>query len=241
MYCGFCMVNVLIIGVGGVVYVNVQVGWVNFDIDIVFYFWVNECGVEGGMMVVVGIEWVFMYQMMNVGFCMQLVVGVIVNDFNGYGFNFCDFIFGFFDDFGFKVVCFCLVQVYVYQYVGLVLGFGVVGIGLNVKVVIGVVVFVGEYVVEFKLCQFFFQGIQFGDGFVKGFFVICFYGQIQQVGNVFQFLGYLIQGIYDGFQGRMFFIQCLGVFGFVLYVWLFQFGVYFFEMFFFGIVVKDIF
>ncbi|STV14169.1 Uncharacterised protein [Klebsiella pneumoniae subsp. ozaenae] len=46
---GFRTVNVLTTGAGGAVYVNAQVGRVNFDIDIVFHFRVNERRAEGGM------------------------------------------------------------------------------------------------------------------------------------------------------------------------------------------------
>lgn len=128
-----------------------------------------------------------------------------------------------------------------FKYVCLVLCFCIVRFCLNIEVVVGVVIFVREYMVEFKLCQFFFQGVEFSNGFVKGFFVVSFYSQFQQIRNIFQFLFYLVEGVDNGFEGGMFFIQCLCVFGFVLDIWLFQFGVYFFQMFFFGVVVKDIF
>lgn len=46
MYCRFGMVNVLIVCVGCVINVNVQICWVDFDINIIINFWINKCGVE---------------------------------------------------------------------------------------------------------------------------------------------------------------------------------------------------
>ena len=236
---GFCTVNVLPTGAGGAVYVNAQVGRVNFDIDIVFDFRVNERGAEGGMTAAAGIERALTHQTMNAGFGTQPAVGVITNDLDGHGFNPCDFTFGFFDDFGLKAARFRPAQVHAHQHAGPVLGFGAAGTGLNIKVAIGAVVFAGEHAAELKLRQLLFQRIQLGDGFVEGLFVVRFHGQIQQAGNVFQPLGHLIQGIYDGFQGRTLFTQRLSAFRFVPDVRLFQLGVYFFETLFLGIVVKD--
>jgi hypothetical protein len=49
----------------------------------------------------------------------------------------------------------------------------------------------------------------------------------------------LVKRVDDGFQRGTFFTQRLSAFRFVPDVRLFQFGVYFFEAFFLGIVVKD--
>jgi hypothetical protein len=49
----------------------------------------------------------------------------------------------------------------------------------------------------------------------------------------------VIQRFNDGFEGGTFFTQRLGAFGFIPDIRLFQLGVYFFETFFPGIIVKD--
>ena len=88
---GFRTVNVLTTGAGRAVYVNAQVGWVNFDIDIVINFWVNERRAKGGMTAAAGIERALTHQAVNAGFSTQPAVGVIANDFDGHRFNARDF------------------------------------------------------------------------------------------------------------------------------------------------------
>jgi lysyl-tRNA synthetase, class II len=121
---GFRTVNVLTTGAGRAVYVNAQVGWVNFDIDIVINFWVNERRAKGGMTAAAGIERALTHQAVNAGFSTQPAVGVIANDFDGHRFNARDFTFGFFDDFGLKAARFRPTQVHAHQHAGPVLGFG---------------------------------------------------------------------------------------------------------------------
>jgi DNA-binding PucR family transcriptional regulator len=89
------------------------------------------------------------------------------------------------------------------------------------------------------LGQLIFQRIKFCYGFVKGFFVVGFYSQFQQAGDIFQALAHLIKRINDGLKGGTLFTQRLRAFGFVPYVRLFQLGVYFFQTLFLGIIVKD--
>ena len=236
---GFRTVNVLTTGAGGAVYVDTQIGRVNFDIDIVIHFRINERRAKGGMTTATGIERALTHQAVNAGFRTQPAVGVIANDFDGHGFNARNFTFGFFDDFGLKAARFRPAQVHAHQHAGPVLGFGAAGTGLNIEVAVGAVVFAGEHAAELKLCQLLFQPVQLSNRFVEGLFVFGFNRQLQQTSHVFQPLGHLIQGIHNGFQRRTLFTQRLGAFRFVPDVRLFQLGVYFFETLFLGIVVKD--
>ena len=87
--------------------------------------------------------------------------------------------------------------------------------------------------------QFFFQGVEFSNGFVKGFFVVSFYSQFQQTRNIFQPLFHLVEGVDNGFEGGTLFTQRLCAFGFVPDIRLFQLGVYFFQTLFLGVIVKD--
>jgi hypothetical protein len=50
---------------------------------------------------------------------------------------------------------------------------------LNIEIAVSVIVFTGEHATEFKLCQLLFEHVEFSHGFVKGFFVVSFDGQLQ--------------------------------------------------------------
>lgn len=110
---------------------------------------------------------------------------------------------------------------------------------LNIEVAVGAVIFAREHTAELKLRQFFFQGVEFSNGFVKGFFVVSFYSQFQQTRNIFQPLFHLVEGVDNGFEGGTLFTQRLCAFGFVPDIRLFQLGVYFFQTLFLGVIVKD--
>ena len=186
-----------------------------------------------------GVERALTHQAVNAGFGTQPAVGVIANDLDGDGFQTRNFTFRLFDNFGFEAARFCPTQVHARQHAGPVLRFGAARTCLNIEIAISAVVFAGEHTAEFQLRQLLFQHVEFCYGFVKGFFVVGFDGQLQQTGNIFQPLGHLIQRIYDSFERGTLFTQRLCAFRFVPDVRLFQLGVYFFKTLFLGIVVKD--
>ena len=81
--------------------------------------------------------------------------------------------------------------------------------------------------------------IKLNHGFVKGFFIVGFNCQLQQAVNVFFALFQAVDCLNDGFQRRTFFTQRLCALRLVPDVRLLQLGVYFFQAFFLGIIVKD--
>ncbi|GAB2949840.1 hypothetical protein GCM10011328_40670 [Hafnia psychrotolerans] len=83
------------------------------------------------------------------------------------------------------------------------------------------------------------QSIEFFHSFIESFFVIGFNRQFQQTGYIITALGQLVDGFDNRFQRGTFFTQRLCTFRFVPDIRLFELGVYFFEAFFLGIIVKD--
>ena len=83
------------------------------------------------------------------------------------------------------------------------------------------------------------QNIEFFYRFIESLFIVSFNRQFQQAGYVITSLGQLVDGFDNCFQRRTFFTQRLCAFRFVPDIRLFELGVYFFEAFFLGIIVKD--
>ena len=186
-----------------------------------------------------GVERALTYQAVNAGFGTQPAVGVVTNDLDGDGLNASHFAFRLFDNLGFKATRFSPAQIHAHQHAGPVLRFSTARTRLDIEIAVSTIVFAGEHTTELKLRQLLFQHVELCHGFVKGFFVVGFYSQLQQTGNVFQPLSHLIQRIYDSFERGTLFTQRLRAFRFVPDVRLFQLGVYFFKTLFLGIVVKD--
>ena len=176
---------------------------------------------------------------MNTGFGSEPAVGIVACDFDRAAFNAGHISFGFFNNLGLKALAFRKLDIHALKHARPVLCFRTARACLNIEVAVGAVIFAREHTAELKLRQFFFQGVEFSNGFVKGFFVVSFYSQFQQTRNIFQPLFHLVEGVDNGFEGGTLFTQRLCAFGFVPDIRLFQLGVYFFQTLFLGVVVKD--
>ena len=235
----FCTVNVLTARTRGTVNVNTQIRRVDIDIDIIVNFRVDKRRTERRMATAAGVERTLTNQTVYASFSTQPTVSIFSSDSDGHGFNTRHFTFRLFNNFGLKAARFSPTQIHTHQHAGPILRFRTAGTRLDIEIAICAVIFTGEHTTEFQLGQLIFQRIEFCYGFVKGFFVIGFYSQFQQAGDIFQALAHLIERINDGLKGRTFFTQRLCTFGFVPHVRLFQLGVYFFQTLFLGIIVKD--
>ena len=235
----FGTVNVLTARAGRAINVNAQIRRVDFDINIIINFRINKRGAERRVATTAGVKRALTHQAVNASFCTQPAVSVIAGDFDRHGFNTRHFTFRLFDDFSFETTRFCPAQIHTLKHARPVLCFRTARPRLNIEVAVGAVIFAREHTAELKLRQFFFQGVEFSNGFVKGFFVVSFYSQFQQTRNIFQPLFHLVEGVDNGFEGGTLFTQRLCAFGFVPDIRLFQLGVYFFQTLFLGVVVKD--
>ena len=235
----FGTVNVLTARTRSAVNVNTQVRRVDIDINIIVNFRVDKRRAERRMATTAGVERAFTHQAMYTGFSTQPTVSIFASNSDGHGFNTRHFTFRFFNNFSLKAARFSPTQVHTHQHACPVLCFRTAGASLNIEIAICAIIFTGEHTTKFQLGQLIFQRIKFCYGFVKGFFVVGFYSQFQQAGDIFQALAHLIERINDGLKGGTLFTQRLRAFGFVPYVRLFQLGVYFFQTLFLGIIVKD--
>jgi len=165
---------------------------------------------------------------MHAGFGTQPAESVIAADAQRGGFSTGYFAFGLFDHFRFKAFRLGPAQVHTHQHTGPVLRFRTAGAGLNIDIAVRAVVFAGEHAAELQIGELFIQPVQLGNRFVEGFFVVRFYRQLQQAGNIFQPLAQLIQRFYYRFQRGTLFTQRLRAFRLVPDVRLFQLGVNFF-------------
>ena len=175
----FRTVNVLTTRAGCAVNVDTQIRRVDVDIDIFVNFRIDKCGAEGGVTTAAGVERALTHQAVNPRLGTQPAVGVIANNLDGDRFNTGHFTFRLFDDFGFEAAGFRPAQIHAHQHAGPVLGFGTARTCLNIEIAVSVIVFTGEHATEFKLRQLLFEHVEFSHGFVKGFFVVSFDGQLQ--------------------------------------------------------------
>ena len=235
----FRTVNVLTTRTGGTVNVNTQIRRVDIDINIIINFRINKRRAERRMATSAGVERTLTNQTVYAGFSTQPTVRIFASNSDGYGFNTRHFTFRLFNNFSLEAARFSPTQIHAHQHACPVLRFRTARTCLNIEIAICAVIFTGEHTTEFQLGQLIFQRVEFCYGFVKGFFVVGFYSQFQQAGDIFQALAHLIERINDGFKRRTLFTQRLRAFGFVPYVRLFQLGVYFFQTLFLGIIVKD--
>ena len=95
---------------------SVTIKMVNFVIDIVIHFRINERRAKGGMTTATGIERALTHQAVNAGFSAQPAVGIITDDLDGDGFQTRNFTFRLFDNFCFKAFGFSPAQIHTHQH-----------------------------------------------------------------------------------------------------------------------------
>jgi hypothetical protein len=74
-------------GAAGAVGIDAQIGFIDFDFDIVVHFWIDEHRGEGGMAPRVGVEGRYADETVNARLGFQVAVSVIAFHQEGHAFN----------------------------------------------------------------------------------------------------------------------------------------------------------
>src|SRR5690348_3242165 len=233
------LVDVLAAGTRRTVYVGLQVGRVDVDLDAVVHFRRNEYRGETGVPAVVRIERALAHQPVHADLGLQPAVGIVALDAERGGLDAGHVAAADFHQLGFPATVLAPAQVHAQQHFGPVLRLGAAGAGLDVDERVHRVHLAGEHALELQLADLRLQLVQVVDHRLRGVVIAVGDGHLQQVAGVVQAGSQRVDAVDDGVQSGAFAAQFLRVGRVVPHGGALQFAGYFFQALALGGVVKD--
>jgi hypothetical protein len=175
------LVDVLAAGAGGAVDIDLEVGGIDRDVDLVVHLGRDEHRGEAGVAAVVGIEGRLAHQAVHAGLGLEPAIGVIALDAHGGRLDAGHFAAADFHQLGLPAARLAPAQVHAQQHLGPVLGLGTAGAGLDVEVGIGGIHLAAEHALELELLELGLAGIDIGHHGLEGLEVVLHLRELEQL------------------------------------------------------------
>ena len=212
---GIGLVDMLPAGAAGAVGIDAQIGFVDFDFDIVVHFRIDENRGERSMAPRIGVEGRYAHEPVNTRLGFQIAIGVVAFHQEGHAFNARLFAGLIFENLFPITAPITPAQIHAQEYFGPILCLRATRAGMKVDDRIAPVVRAAEQLGEFRLRQLFADRSDFRRSLVERFLTFLLLGYVEEKTRLLEIRVVLFPNTDERLESGLFLENDLGFFAVV--------------------------